>query len=117
MEASTCCRAPKSASNFAPTVAANENGMNDRIKRLRKESFEAEPSLSIERALIETAFYKENYGKYPIPVLRAMNFYEICKNRDRGFQSCLLFWKCRTKSLMPQCDHNSFFHIRTLVLS
>ena len=28
MEASTCCRAPKSASNFAPTVAANENGMN-----------------------------------------------------------------------------------------
>ena len=81
MEASTCCRAPKSASNFAPTVAANENGMNDRIKRLRKESFEAEPSLSIERALIETAFYKENYGKYPIPVLRAMNFYEICKKK------------------------------------
>ncbi|MDY4551928.1 MAG: trans-4-hydroxy-L-proline dehydratase [Parabacteroides sp.] len=55
--------------------------MNDRIKRLRKESFEAEPSLSIERALIETAFYKENYGKYPIPVLRAMNFYEICKKK------------------------------------
>lgn len=81
MEASTCCRAPKSASNFAPTVAANQNGMNDRIKRLRKESFEAEPSLSIERALIETAFYKENYGKYPIPVLRAMNFYEICKKK------------------------------------
>ena len=81
MEASTCCRAPKSASNFAPTVAANENGMNDRIKRLRKESFEAEPSLSIERAFIETAFYKENYGKYPIPVLRAMNFYEICKKK------------------------------------
>ena len=81
METSTCCRAPKSASNFAPSVAANQNGMNDRIKRLRKESFEAEPSLSIERALIETAFYKENYGKYPIPVLRAMNFYEICKKK------------------------------------
>ncbi len=55
--------------------------MNDRIKRLRKETFEAEPSLSIERALIETEFYKENYGKYPIPVLRAMNFYEICKRK------------------------------------
>ncbi|MGM9759369.1 MAG: glycyl radical protein, partial [Parabacteroides sp.] len=55
--------------------------MNDRIKRLRKESFEAQPSLSIERALIETEFYKENYGKYPLPVLRALNFYEICKRK------------------------------------
>ncbi len=59
----------------------NACGMNDRIKRLRKETFEAEPSLSIERALIETEFYKENYGKYPIPVLRALNFYEICKRK------------------------------------
>jgi len=49
-------------------------GMNPRIQRLRKLSVEAEPSISIERALHETAFYKENYGKYPIPILRAMNF-------------------------------------------
>ncbi|WP_304963726.1 trans-4-hydroxy-L-proline dehydratase, partial [uncultured Parabacteroides sp.] len=62
-------------------VEANTYGMNDRIKRLRKETFDAEPSLSIERALIETRFYKENYGKYPIPILRAMNFYEICKHK------------------------------------
>ncbi len=63
------------------TTDGNACGMNDRIKRLRKETFEAQPSLSIERALIETEFYKENYGKYPIPVLRAMNFYEICKRK------------------------------------
>lgn len=69
-------RAPESVSNFEPSY-----GMNDRIKRLRKQSFEAEPSLSIERALIETEFYKENYGKYPIPVLRALNFLEICKRK------------------------------------
>ena len=74
-------RAPQRASNFKPTKEANQCGMNDRIKRLRKLSFEAEPSLSIERALIETQFYKENYGKYPIPVLRAMNFLEICKHK------------------------------------
>ena len=55
----TAQRAPHSASNFAPTVEANAYGMNDRIKRLRQETFEAEPSLSIERALIETRFYKE----------------------------------------------------------
>jgi len=56
-------------------------GMNARVQRLRKLSFEAEPSLSIERALIETKFYQENYGKYSIPVLRALNFLEICKEK------------------------------------
>ncbi len=55
--------------------------MNERIARLRKESIETEPSLTIERALIETAFYKKNEGKYPIPILRAMNFYELCKKK------------------------------------
>lgn len=74
-------RAPKSASNFTPTKEANNHGMNDRVKRLRKLSYEAQPSLSIERALIETKFYQENYGKYPIPILRAMNFLEICKHK------------------------------------
>ena len=39
------------------------NGMTDRIRRLRQESFDTQPSLSIERALIETEFYKENEGK------------------------------------------------------
>ena len=38
------------------------NGMTDRIRRLRQESFDTQPSLSIERALIETEFYKENEG-------------------------------------------------------
>lgn len=77
METKTAQRAPQSACNFEPS--ANVCGMNDRIKRLRQESFDAQPSLSIERALIETEFYKENYGKYPIPILRAKNFYEICR--------------------------------------
>ncbi|MHC1703293.1 MAG: trans-4-hydroxy-L-proline dehydratase [Tenuifilaceae bacterium] len=55
--------------------------MNERIQKLRKLSFETEPSLSIERALHETAFYKENYGKYSIPVLRALNFLDHCKKK------------------------------------
>lgn len=74
-------RAPKSVSNFTPANEANALGMNERIKKLRKETFEAEPSLSIERALIETRFYKENEGKYPIPILRALNYYQICKHK------------------------------------
>ena len=59
--------------------------MNPRIQRLRKLSVEAEPSISIERALIETGFYKYNYGKYPIPVLRALNFKNICEEKTIYF--------------------------------
>ncbi|MBR5018471.1 MAG: glycyl radical protein [Bacteroidales bacterium] len=55
--------------------------MNPRIRRLRQQSIETPATLSIERALIETAFYKENYGKYPVPILRARNFYEICARK------------------------------------
>ena len=56
-------------------------GMNPRIQRLRKLSVETEPSLSIERALHETAFYRENYGKHSIPVLRALNFHDHCQKK------------------------------------
>ena len=59
----TAQRAPHSASNFAPTVEANAYGMNDRIKRLRQETFEAEPSLSIERALIGNSFLQGKLRK------------------------------------------------------
>lgn len=56
-------------------------GMNERIQRLRKLSVETQESLTIERALITTAFYRENYGKYSEPVMRALNFLEICKQK------------------------------------
>ena len=56
-------------------------GMNERVQKLRKLSVETEPSLSIERALHETAFYKENFGKYSVPVLRAMNFMDHCQKK------------------------------------
>jgi len=56
-------------------------GMNLRVQHLRKLSVETAPSLSIERALHETTFYKENYGKYSIPVLRALNFLDHCKKK------------------------------------
>ncbi|SNR80333.1 trans-4-hydroxy-L-proline dehydratase [Lutibacter flavus] len=66
---------------YKPILNAIGPGMNERIQKLRKLSFEAEPSLSIERALIQTEFYKYNYGKYSIPVLRSLNFLEICKQK------------------------------------
>jgi len=55
--------------------------MNCRIETLRKQSFETKPSISIERALLETEFYKENNGKYPLPTLRALCFKYICEHK------------------------------------
>ena len=55
--------------------------MTPRVARLRKESFEAQPGISVERAVLVTRFYKENYGKYSIPVLRALNFKNLCQKK------------------------------------
>ena len=70
---------------YKPTLSLIGPGMNERIQHLRKQSFEAEPSISIERALIETEFYQQNDGKYSIPVLRALNFLGICKRKTLYF--------------------------------
>ncbi|MCQ2213089.1 MAG: glycyl radical protein [Bacteroidaceae bacterium] len=67
--------------NYALQYPGNDGGMNDRIKRLHQQSIDTPTTLTIERALIETAFYKENYGKMPNCILRARNFYEICKKK------------------------------------
>ncbi len=75
-------RKADSEGNFYPDCASDIGpGMNDRVRRLRKLSVETQPSLSIERALHETEFYKENYGKHSMPVLRALNFLEHCKKK------------------------------------
>ena len=55
--------------------------MNERIARLRKESFETHPSISIERALLVTEFYEENAGKVSTPVMRALNFKNLCEKK------------------------------------
>jgi trans-4-hydroxy-L-proline dehydratase len=56
-------------------------GMNDRIRRLRRLSVETKESLSIERAMITTRFFRENEGKYSVPMMRALNFMELCKQK------------------------------------
>ena len=67
--------------NYTIKYPENEGGMNGRIRRLRQQNFDMPTTLSIERALIETEFYKAHYGTMPTPVLRARNFYEICKKK------------------------------------
>ncbi len=75
-------RKPLAEGNFYPVKPNTIGpGMNERIQKLRKKSYEAEHTLSIERALHETAFYKVNYGKHSIPVLRALNFLDHCEKK------------------------------------
>jgi len=76
-------RSAASEGNFyQPVKGPIGPGMNERIQKLRELSVETEPSLSIERALHETEFYKENYGKMSIPVLRASNFLDHCRRKS-----------------------------------
>jgi hypothetical protein len=60
--------------------------MNQRIERLRSESFEATPGISIERALLVTDFYKEYFGKYSMPVMRALVFKHLCEQQDHLYR-------------------------------
>ena len=55
--------------------------MTERTARLRRESLEAEVTLSEERALLLTRFYQEELGKHPTPVLRARAFLHLCQNK------------------------------------
>jgi formate C-acetyltransferase len=55
--------------------------MNERTARLREESLAAIPSVSVERALLLTRFYRQNLGKHPTPVLRALAFEHLCRHR------------------------------------
>jgi len=55
--------------------------MQARIERLRKQSFETKPSISIERAVLLTEFYKEHAGRHSTPVMRAQVFKYLCENK------------------------------------
>ena len=55
--------------------------MNERIQRLAERSKRAEPSISTERAELITRFYRENEGRHPVPVMRALAFRELCEKQ------------------------------------
>ena len=52
--------------------------MNERVQTLRQESLEMRPSISIERAVILTDFFRQNDGHYPAPLMRAHAFHHLC---------------------------------------
>lgn len=57
--------------------------MNERIRSLRQQSLEARPSISVERALLLTEFYKEQQDeRFSIPVQRALAFKYILEHKE-----------------------------------
>ncbi|MFO8034286.1 MAG: glycyl radical protein [Candidatus Bipolaricaulota bacterium] len=56
--------------------------MRERVRLLQEESMAAQPSISAERALLVTQFYKENAGKHGPAVLRGLCFRHICQQRS-----------------------------------
>ncbi len=55
--------------------------MNPRTSRLRQESLDAVPTISAERALLLTEFYRENLGRLSTPRLRAKAFHHLCAKK------------------------------------
>lgn len=55
--------------------------MNERTRTLRAHSLAAEPSISEERALLLTDFYRREEGKHPVPVLRGMALRHLCEHK------------------------------------
>ena len=51
-----------------------ERGMNERIRKLRKQSLETEPHIYMERADLETDAYMLYEGSVSVPELRALSF-------------------------------------------
>lgn len=55
--------------------------MKERVQRLREESINTHPYISIERAKIVTETYKKYSGSVSIPVLRALTFQQLMENK------------------------------------
>ena len=55
--------------------------VNDRVDRLRQQSYDAPVVLSTERAKLMTDFYRENIGRFSVPVMRAKAFEYLSRHK------------------------------------
>lgn len=55
--------------------------MNARVAGLRERSLAARPSISAERSLLLTRFYRDHLGRHSPRVLRALAFRELCEHK------------------------------------
>ena len=55
--------------------------MTERVRKLRQQSLEAHETLSAERALLMTEFYRQNLGLLSVPVQRALAFQYLMEHK------------------------------------
>jgi len=55
--------------------------MNERVRKLRDISLASRPEISAERALLLTAFYREEEGRHSVPMMRALAFRHLCAHK------------------------------------
>jgi pyruvate formate-lyase/glycerol dehydratase family glycyl radical enzyme len=55
--------------------------MTPRTQALRRRSLDTRPSISAERGLLVTRFYRENDGRWSVPVMRARSFLNLCEEK------------------------------------
>ena len=58
-----------------------ERGMNERIRKLRKQSLETEPHIYMERAKLETEAYMMYEGSVSVPELRVLSFKHFMEHK------------------------------------
>ncbi len=58
-----------------------ERGITERVKKLRHQSENTAPSITIERAQLVTEAYRENADSVSAPVLRALTFKHLMENK------------------------------------
>ncbi|MCL6477682.1 MAG: glycyl radical protein [Peptococcaceae bacterium] len=58
-----------------------ERGMNERIRKLRRQSVTVQPAISMERAVLVTEAYQKYAGIVDPPILRALTFKHIMENK------------------------------------
>lgn len=77
--------------------------MNERIQKLRLESLNARPHLSIERAVLATEAYRKYAGTVETPVLRALVFKHIMENKSLwlGDGELIVGEKCEQPQFAP----------------
>jgi pyruvate formate-lyase/glycerol dehydratase family glycyl radical enzyme len=55
--------------------------ITDRVARLRRQSLEARPAISAERAVLMTGFYRDHAGCHSAPMLRALAFRHLMEHK------------------------------------
>ncbi len=62
-------------------MSTARRGISERVQKLREQSENTEPSISIQRAALVTEAYRKYVGSVSVPMLRALTFKKINENK------------------------------------